>query len=73
MINLTSSLAQSIIADITRMIIRQQMFNLLSGLTGGFNLFGGKEKAVESTSSLLSKDLARYGSSVPAGSFGIGS
>lgn len=67
------SLAQSIIADITRMIIRQQMFNLLSGLTGGFNLFGGKEKAVESTSSLLSKDLARYGSSVPAGSFGIGS
>ena len=35
-------LARSIIADITRMIIRQQMFNLLSGLTGGFNLFGGK-------------------------------
>ena len=26
-------LARSIIADLTRMIIRQQMFNLLSGLT----------------------------------------
>ena len=66
------SLAQSIIADITRMIIRQQMLICYMDLLG-FNLFGGKEKAVESTSSLLSKDLARYGSSVPAGGFGIGS